>query len=151
MDNIESNKIDQMLSEFKIIDTQINDNVKAIYGKHEVWRRIKDYDNYSISSFGRVRNDDTDRILKPQKKNTTGYHFVRLYKKGKKKNHYIHRLAGIAFLSNHDNKPKVDHIDEDKTNNNIINLRFATVSQNSFNKSKQKNKRTIFCMTISYV
>ena len=143
MNNIESNKINEIFNEFKIIDTQINDNVKVIYSKHEVWRTIKDYDNYSVSSFGRVRNDDTDYILK-HSKNSEGYYHVELYKKKKVKTYTNHRLVGINFLSNHDNKPKVDHIDKNKTNNNIINLRFATVSQNGFNQGKQKNNKSGF-------
>ena len=139
MSNTEIDKIDKMLSEFRLIDIQINDKIKVVYGKHEVWRTIKNYDNYSISSFGRIRNDKFNRILKPQK-NANGYYFVRLSKNGKVKPHSVHRLVGIAFLSNHDNKPQVDHIDSKKiTNNNILNLRWSTISQNGFNKDKQKN------------
>ena len=141
MDNIEIDKIDQMLNEFRLIDTQMNDKVKAIYGKFETWRTIKNYDNYSISSFGRVRNDKNE-ILKPSK-NTGGYHHVTLYKNRKKKTHIINRLVGFAFLPNHDNKPHVDHIDSKQiTNNNILNLRWSTISQNNFNKDKLKTNTT---------
>ena len=136
-----SDTANEIFNKFKIIDTQIINNVKTIYAKYEVWRTVKDYENYSISSFGRIKNNKFNRILKPGK--TTGrYHHVSLYKKGKAKNYDIHRLVAIGFLPNHENKPKVDHIDEIKTNNNIINLRFATVSQNGFNQGKHKDNTT---------
>ena len=122
----------------KLIDGQLSDIVKTIYGKYESWKTIRDYENYSVSSFGNVRNDKTDRILKPRK-DTGGYYKVDLCKKGKAKTHTIHRLVAIAFLPNHDNKPMVDHIDEIKTNNNITNLRWSTDSQNNCNKDKYKN------------
>ena len=139
MSNTESNKIDQMLSDFRLIDIQINNKVKAIYGKYEVWRMIKDYDNYSISSFGRIRNDKFNRILKLDK-NKEGYYCIKLYKKGKGKTYRVNRLVGFAFLPNHDEKPIVDHIDNKQiTNNNIINLRWASFSQKFFNQNKHKD------------
>ena len=145
MDNIEIDKIDKMLSEFRLIDTEISNKFKVIYGKHEVWRTVKDCDNYSVSSFGRVRNDKFNRILKPLILKGYGYHYVQLSKKGKTKNHNIHRLVGIAFLPNHDNLPIVDHVDSKQfLINNIINLRWATFGQNGFNQGKQKNNTSGF-------
>ena len=141
MNNMKIDKINEIFNEFKLIDTQISNNVKKIYGAYEVWKKIKNYDNYSVSSFGRIRNDKFNRFMNPSK-TTRGYIHIRLSKNGKVKNYQVHRLVGIAFLPNHDNKPKVDHIDKDKTNNNIINLRFATVSQNGFNQGKCKNNTT---------
>lgn len=121
----------------------MSDIFKTIYGKHEFWKMVKDYEDYSVSSFGRVRNDKTDKIMKPSK-NTQGYYQVGLYKNGKEKKHRVNRLVAIAFLPNHDNKPMVDHIDENKMNNNITSLRWATRSQNGYNKGKQKNNMTGF-------
>ena len=117
----------------RLIDTQMTDIVKVIYGKHESWKTIRDYEGYSVSSFGRVRNDKTDRILKPIK-DTQGYYYVNLSKQGNAKVHNIHRLVGLTFLPNHDNKRMGDHIDKNKTNNNIINLRWSTSSQNNCNQ-----------------
>ena len=73
-----------------------------------------------------------------------GYHNVGLWKNGKGKTHTIHRLVGIAFIPNPDNRPKVDHIDEVKTNNHVKNLRWATTSQNGQNRGKQSNNTTVF-------
>ena len=56
----------------------------------------------------------------------------------------IHRLVALAFLENPDNKPKVDHIDENKANNNVKNLRWATVQENQSNQGKYKNNTSGF-------
>ena len=60
----------------------------------ERFKRVDGYDNYSVSAFGRVRNDKTNNILKPRK-NSHGYHQVGLYKKGE--NHSVHSLVGLAL------------------------------------------------------
>jgi hypothetical protein len=103
----------------------------------ELWRTIEDYPNYSISTFGRVRNDTTQWILKPQI-DIHGYYRVTLCGKAKK-NMKIHRLVANAFIENVNNKYCVDHIDRIKSNNNVSNLRFATSQENNMNKSKQCN------------
>ena len=58
----------------------------------EQWSSIDGYLNYEVSWFGRVRNGNTGRILKPQT-STPGYLMVRLYKNGKWRIHYIHQLV----------------------------------------------------------
>ena len=122
---------------------ELQQNVKAIIRKHEnnliklnveVFRSIDCYDNYAISSFGRVKNVKTNRILKAGL-NSNGYFLVVLCKDGVKKSHKIHRLVACAFINNPDNKECVDHKDNNKTNNNISNLRFATTKENSQNSS----------------
>ena len=140
----ERDTLTQILNKLRLIDEQMSDIVKTIYGKHEIWKTVKDYENYSISSFGRIRNNKTDRILKPGK-NADGYHQVHLSKNGKEKKHRINRLVAIAFLPNHDDKPKVDHIDREQiTNNNITNLRWASSSENGYNQCIHKNNMTGF-------
>jgi hypothetical protein len=105
------------------------------------YKKIEGYDNYSVSNHGNVRNDKTNRILKPGK-DKMGYHKVSLCKNKKSKTHIIHRLVAIAYIDNPDNKLCVDHIDEVKTNNHVNNLRFCTHQENLQNVGKQKNNKS---------
>jgi len=91
------------------------------------WVKINGFD-YSVNSQGQVRNDKTNRILK-QTVSTSGYLFVQLFKE-KKHMKYIHRLVGEAFIPNPDNLPQIDHIDGNKQNNAVSNLRWVSISEN---------------------
>lgn len=104
----------------------------------EIWKDIEGYDGlYQVSNTGRVRSfikwkdriSETPRILK-QARQKTGYLFVGLSKDSNVKYERIHRLVAKAFLDNPENKPEVNHIDGDKTNNNLFNLEWATRSEN---------------------
>ena len=106
----------------------------------EEYRIIKEYENYSVSNFGNVKNNKTDRILS-QKINKHGYKGLILCKEGIRKYFSVHRLVGLMFIENPDNKPLVDHIDCNKQNNNISNLRWATNQENQRNKNLS-NKNT---------
>lgn len=80
----------------------------------EQWVIIGEYDNYMISSLGRVKslnyhNSGTERMLKPSV-GTNGYLSVVLSSRGKTKRVMIHRLVAEAFVPNPENKPCVDHI-----------------------------------------
>jgi hypothetical protein len=106
----------------------------------EEFRIIKDYENYSVSNYGNVRNNTTGKILK-RSINSNGYYGVKLCKDGKAINFKIHRLIANAFIPNPDDKPCVDHIDNNKVNNNLVNLRWCSISENNFNMSlSSKNK-----------
>lgn len=97
---------------------------------------------YQITSYGRVisadRYDKYNRHLggemKPQRTGAyRDYWFVPLYKDGKVKQHFIHRLVAKAFIPNPENKRCVDHIDNDKSNNHVENLRWVTHKENMNN------------------
>ena len=98
---------------------------------NETYKKIEGFEVYSVSDWGNVRNDQTGRILKNSHR--TGYPMVRLQKDNKTYKNDIHRLVAIAFIDNLANKKCVDHIDNNRHNNNVINLRWATRSQNSQN------------------
>ena len=104
----------------------------------EEYKKIDDYENYEISNQGNVRNTKTNRILKPRKKGC-GYYFIGLCKNCTTTNFYIHRLVGYAFIPNPENLPCIDHIDRNKTNNSITNLRWVSRSNNNRNKPKKQN------------
>ena len=104
----------------------------------EEWRDIKDF-NYQVSNIGRVRNSK-GLIIKPHI-NKGGYIELHLGKDGKHFNKKVHRLVAEAFIPNPWNKPCVDHIDTDRTNNSISNLRWTTHSENACNPLTILNKR----------
>lgn len=63
--------------------------------------------------------------------NKSGYRKVNLYSKdGKCSKKYIHRLVAEAFIPNPENKPNVNHIDCNRSNNNVKNLEWCTQSEN---------------------
>ena len=93
----------------------------------EEFKIIKDHENYSISNLGNVKNNKTGLILRQSLRK--GYKKVNLNNKTKE----VHRLVALAFIPNLENKRCVDHIDTNKTNNNMSNLRWATMDENGHN------------------
>lgn len=120
--------------------------------KNEEWRDVKGYKGrYQVSSMGRVKRlartyigkgggeyPIKERVLKPCD-DGRGYLFVGLRNGGKRKKHKVHRLVCQAFHENPENKPCVNHIDENTTNNQASNLEWCTVKEN--NNYGTRNKR----------
>ncbi len=104
----------------------------------EIYKIIDGYENYSVSNHGNVKNIKTNTILKGGLTHDNYHHISLLDNKGKRKSWRVHRLIADAFIENPDNKPCVDHIDRNRTNNNINNLRWSTIQENNFNKTKSK-------------
>lgn len=98
----------------------------------EIWKDVKGYEGlYKVSNKGNIKSfyKSKTRILKPSK-DKDGYLRIDLYKDGKSKTFQLHRLIAIEFIPNPENKPEVNHINEDKTKNNIENLEWATHREN---------------------
>lgn len=87
--------------------------------------KIKDYPNYSINENGEVKSIYVSKILKPRNAGR-GYFCYQLRNKNGIKNEYIHRLVAKTFIPNPNNLPQVDHIDGNKSNNHVSNLRWVS-------------------------
>ena len=117
----------------------------------EQWKPIKGYEGlYEVSNLGRVKSiprngtKKVERILK-QYFDRYGYLYVALSKTTKKK-HKVHRLVTQTFIPNPKNKPQVNHINGDKTDNRVENLEWCTGSENqshSINNGLRKTKKVI--------
>lgn len=82
------------------------------------------------SSGNCFRNVTTNHIYKISI-NSSGYSYISLFNKGKRKNYLSHRLVALAFIPNPENKPQVNHIDEKISNNDYSNLEWSTTYENS--------------------
>ena len=102
------------------------------------WVQIEN-SKYDINRESQVRSRKfgKEKILKQCINSSRGYLVVYLYDNGAVKCKSIHRLLAIAFIDNPENKPCVDHMDRNRTNNNLSNLRWATHSENQKNKTRK--------------
>lgn len=96
----------------------------------ETFRLITDFPEYSVSDEGNVRSNRTGRILKPETLKKMSYKRITMSVNGKKMRAFVHRLVAQEFIPNPSNKPYVNHIDSDPTNNRVSNLEWVTHSEN---------------------
>lgn len=117
------------------------EKIKEVWGEN--WKDVIGYENlYQVSNLGRIKSlpkkvsngngtfITQEKILKPYL-DKSGYHTVNLYLNKKKKLHKIHRLVGIAFIDNPDNKPAINHKNSIRTDNRVENLEWVTFSENN--------------------
>lgn len=95
--------------------------------------QIEDFNGYFVTDDGKIFSTRKTKIpkqlsTKPDKK--TGYIFVMFNINGKTYRKTVHRLVAKAFIANTENKPQVNHIDGDKSNNDISNLEWCTHQEN---------------------
>lgn len=126
-------------------------NSKGVINLEEVWKYIKGYEGlYQVSSWGRVKRVNTGRILKTII-GKDGYIQINLCKHGIQTRYKVHRLVAQAFIPNPQNKPQVNHIDEDKENNHVENLEWVTNQENMLHNDLYKRcvkhaKKPVICL-----
>ena len=121
---------------------------------NEIWKDCKGYEGkYQVSNLGRVWSIKTQRYLKGSY-DKDGYHQVCLTaKNGKSKKEFIHRLVALAFLSNPNNLPQVNHKDENKDNNCVDNLEWISIKDNANHGTRNKriskaNSIPVYCFEL---
>lgn len=98
---------------------------------NELWAIVKGFENYAVSTKGRVRNLKTGRLLKHQSSRRGGwYAFINLCKKGTRKNVNVHLLVAEAFLGPRPEGMVVHHRDGKRKNPAVINLEYITQAEN---------------------
>jgi len=101
---------------------------------------LNDFPDYFVDMYGNIFSDKFGKMrkLKPRL-NSRGYFRVCLRKNGKQYTKPVHRLVTQTFLPNPENKPCVDHINRNCTDNRLENLRWVTRSENSRNYTKRSD------------
>lgn len=114
----------------------------------EVWKTYPEYNFIEASNLGRIRSKDRYIMRKDGKKchvkgyilkqwlDRGSYLFVNFRVNGKKISRKVHRIIASAFIPNPNNLPEVDHIDCDRTNNAVSNLRWVTRQENIVHRDR---------------
>jgi len=118
-------------------------NIKAM--KILISHMIEDY-NYHIFQDGRVQNTETGHMLKQSiqkrnRNNKSGCYKVTLCKNSVHKTFRIHRLLGLYFIPNPENKPTIDHINRNSLDNRLENLRWATRKEQQNNLPLRRDNK----------
>lgn len=103
--------------------------------------RITFFEGYDIDINGNIYNKD-GLVLKTHK-NKYGYMNAAISVNGKTKNFLVHRLIAQSFIPNPENKPYVNHIDGNKTNNDVSNLEWITPKDNAIHAIENKLYKTV--------
>ena len=96
----------------------------------EIWKIIQEYPDYEASNYGNIRNQSTHKQLMQRPNRDTGYMTIRLYKNKKVKSLSVHRLICKTFFGNPMGNCEVAHLDNNKQNNRVENLIWASKKEN---------------------
>jgi len=109
------------------------------------YKQIAGYSNYLIYEDGKIWTKYKNRFLKPRiqtrKSDGRQVYVLDLCKNKKRKTFLLARLLGIHFIPNPLNKIQIDHIDRNSLNNDLSNLRWVTLEEQSRNRKLQKSNK----------
>ncbi len=119
--------------------------------KFKILNTVKGFEdfekNYVITSNGEVWNRYTGKMLNKKQNKNNDYERVTLYDRyGNARYYTVHFLVAMAYIPNPDNLPEIDHINRNKKDNNVENLRWINRSKNRV-KDVDKVKTTILDLT----
>lgn len=122
-----------------------NENKNTIEFNKNEWKFIPNYENrYIINKEGEIKSLFLDKILEDNynTKETNTYKTVKLMNnKGERKGFLVHRLVYSTFVGEINENMVIDHIDQNKLNNELENLRMVTKSENTKNCSRIFTKK----------
>ena len=130
----------------------------------EIWKTVivngEVNEKYMVANLGNVKRlgnnkSRKEKILKLEK-NKGNYLHVVLSKNGKRKTCKVHRLVAFAFIPKIEGKTHVDHIDGNRQNNNVNNLRWCTIAENNnFDLCRkhrsEANSKKVLCVELNRI
>ena len=117
--------------------------------KQEEFAVIDGFENYAVSTHGRIMRLTPGPGTKPgdfkaiQRNKKTGYTHVKVSGSLGWRSMAVHRLVAETFLPNENNYREIDHIDRDKTNNHVDNLRWCTRRENMSNMTHLRSLKSV--------
>lgn len=100
----------------------------------EFWKDVEGYEGlYQVSTLGRIKviSGRFKGCIRKLKVDRHGYECIALFNDGLRKDYFVHRLVAQTFIPNPENKPQVNHIDENPLNNTVYNLEWVTPKENA--------------------
>jgi hypothetical protein len=107
---------------------------------NEEWKKC--FETYEISNFGNCRRKLKNGLYKTVNGciNNRGYKYLQINRGGKRTNFLFHHFVATQFIGERVNGLVIDHIDRNKLNNKVDNLRYITQNENMRNTDKYKNE-----------
>lgn len=112
------------------------------FGLGDDWDEVLGYEGlYYINRQGDVYSCTYNKCMKVQS-DECGYLYVPLKKDNTQHKGRIHRLLALQYIPNPDDSSEVDHIDRNKLNNDLSNLRWVTHAENMMNTTRALHLKT---------